>query len=185
MNLVLKVHLAHLGHKEMMDRKESEDYLDTKVKLDFQDQGGRLVRMEQRENQETWVRKVNQASKVQKAPRVHLGNKVVWVHLVRKVPRVHLVGMVLGVHLVRKVPRVQKVPRVHVVCKVPGVQKVPRVHLVSGVQKVPRVHLDSGVQKVPRVHLVPGVPGVPKGDVSVVDVNYHQCYCGLFYFVTM
>ena len=32
--------------------------MDRKVKLDFQDQGGRLGRMEQRENQETWVKKV-------------------------------------------------------------------------------------------------------------------------------
>ena len=45
-NLVLKVHLANLGHKEMMDRKENEDYLDTKVKLELQDQWGLLVRME-------------------------------------------------------------------------------------------------------------------------------------------
>ena len=44
--LVLKVHLAHLGQKEKMDRKENEDHLDTKVKLELQDQWGRLGRME-------------------------------------------------------------------------------------------------------------------------------------------
>ena len=46
-----------------MDQKENKDHLDKKVKLDFQDQRGLLVRMEQRENQETWVKKVNQETK--------------------------------------------------------------------------------------------------------------------------